>query len=203
MILFNVIQNPIIFIGFIAGILSAITIHESAHAWVAYKLGDPTAKLEGRISANPFRHLDLYGTILLLLAGFGWGKPVPVNLGNLDSKWDEVKIAYAGALSNLLLAFFLALIIKFKLISPFSDIGQVILIIIQINLVLMLFNIIPIPPLDGSKILKIILPSNSYQTLLSLSTPLFIAFLIFLYASPLVTDFISNSTQFLIKNLIS
>lgn len=203
MILFNVIQNPIIFIGFIAGILSAITIHESAHAWVAYKLGDPTAKLEGRISANPFRHLDLYGTILLLLAGFGWGKPVPVNLSNLDSKWDEVKIAYAGALSNLLLAFFLALIIKFKLISPFSDIGQVILIIIQINLVLMLFNIIPIPPLDGSKILKIILPSNSYQTLLSLSTPLFIAFLIFLYASPLVTDFISNSTQFLIKNLIS
>lgn len=201
MILFNILSNPVLFAGFIIGILSAITIHESAHAWVAYKLGDSTAKMAGRISANPFRHLDLFGTIMLLLAGFGWGKPVPVNIGNLKSKWDEVKIAYAGATSNLLLAVFLALIVRFIPIPLI--LAQVIVIIIQINLVLMIFNILPIPPLDGSKILKIILPPASYRTLLTLSAPLFIAFLIFLYSSPIISNFISNSTEYLIKLLIS
>lgn len=200
MILFRVINNPILFIGFILGILSAITIHESAHAWVAYKLGDPTAKLAGRISANPLKHLDMFGTIMLLLAGFGWGKPVPVNLSNLKSKWDEVKIAYAGAISNFLLAITLSLLVKFLPLP--LDIIQVIIIIIQINIVLMIFNILPVPPLDGSKILKVILPEDAYRTLLSLSTPLFIAFLIFLYASPFVTNIISSSTQFFINFLI-
>jgi len=201
MILFNIISNPILFIGFIVGILSAITIHESAHAWVADRLGDPTAKMAGRISANPLRHLDFFGTIMLLLAGFGWGKPVPVNISNLHSRWDEVKIAYAGAISNALLAVIMALMLRFIPLS--LDLTQITIIVIQINVVLMIFNILPIPPLDGSKILKIILPYNSYQTLLALSTPLFIAFLIFLYSSPIITNFISNSTEFLIRILIS
>ncbi len=200
MILFNVIQNPTLFFGFILGILSAITIHESAHAWVALKLGDPTAKMAGRISANPLHHLDTFGTVMLLLTGFGWGKPVPVNLNNLSSKWDEVKIAYAGAVSNFILAIILSLIIKFIPLS--ITIISIIVIMVQINIILMIFNILPIPPLDGSKILKIILPPQSYETLLSLSTPLFIAFLIFLYTSPFMSNVITNSTQFFINFLI-
>lgn len=203
MILFNILGNPILLIGFILGILSAITIHESAHAWVAYKLGDPTAKLSGRISANPFDHLDLYGTLLLLVAGFGWGKPVPVNTNNLNSKWDEIKIAYAGAISNFILAFVLSLFVKFNIIPIYSSLGQVFTVIISINIMLMIFNIIPIPPLDGSKIFKVILPPSSYETLVSMSMPLFVAFLIFLYASPIVSNFISSSVNTILYFLIT
>jgi Zn-dependent protease len=200
MILFNIISNPILFIGFILGILSAITIHESAHAWTAYKLGDPTAKIEGRISANPFRHLDLFGTMMLLLAGFGWGKPVPININNLKSKYDEIKIAYAGSLSNILLAIIVGIIIR--LIPLNLILTQILIIVIQINSILAIFNILPIPPLDGSKILKILLPKESYQVILSLSTPLFIAFLFFIYSSPIFSNFIASSTQILISFLV-
>lgn len=200
MLIFNIISDPILFVGFLIAILSAITIHESAHAWVAYKLGDPTAKLEGRISANPFVHLDTYGTIMLLLAGFGWGKPVPVNIHNLKSKWDEVKIAYAGAFSNFLLALFCSIVLRFIPLPIIAS--QILYLIIQINLTLMVFNILPVPPLDGATIYKIIFPENIYQTIYNLSSPIFLTFIFFLYASPLLRNFIANSVGYLAQLLI-
>lgn len=197
MLLFNILQNPIILIGFTTGLLLAITIHESAHAWMAYKLGDPTAKYEGRISLNPLRHLDPIGTIMLLVAGFGWGKPVSVNPYNLKSKWDEVRISLAGPISNLLLAIVLSLFIRFLNLPTLIDV--IFLYIIQINLTLMLFNLLPIPPLDGSSILKALTSDEVYETINNLSFPLLIAFLVFMYSTPIVSNFFS---QF-INNFIS
>lgn len=190
MILFNILENPILFIGFIVGILLAISIHEASHAWVAYKLGDPTAKLEGRVSLNPFVHLDLFGTVMLMLVGFGWGKPVPVNVNNLHSKWDEVKVALAGCVSNFLLALFFSLILRF--VPMPENLQAILLIVVQINLTLMIFNLLPIPPLDGSSLLKAILPEESFETLQRMSTLLFLVFIIFLYASPIIPNFIGT-----------
>jgi len=189
MLIFNILSLPE-FIGLILGILLALAVHESAHAITANYLGDPTAKYAGRISLNPFAHLDLLGTVMLFLVGFGWGKPVPINPNNLKSKWDEIKIAFAGPLSNLLLAVILALFINFL---PLPDLIKIILFIaMQINLIFMIFNLLPIPPLDGSSILKVLLSEHSYNTLQSLSTPLFLAFLFFLYATPVMRNFLGN-----------
>lgn len=188
MILFNLLTNPTIFLGFILGILGALTIHETAHAWVANRLGDPTAKFAGRVSLNPLVHLDVTGMVLLFVAGFGWGKPVPINPQNLHSHWDEIKIALSGPLSNLLLATLLALIIRY--IPLPMVIIQILAIMVQINLTLMIFNLLPIPPLDGSSILKTILPPESYHTLIQLSLPLLFAFIVFSYVNPVVFNFI-------------
>jgi Zn-dependent protease len=148
-------------------ILFAITLHEVAHGWVASKFGDPTAKMLGRITLNPIKHIDLFGTIivpvLLLTMGgfiFGWAKPVPVDSRNFKSpRQTMVYVAIAGPLANLLMAFMWAAIFKVSIVlqqmgyssslglSVMSKIG------IQINLVLFVLNLIPIPPLDGSKVL--------------------------------------------------
>ena len=200
MLLFNLLSNPILAIGFIVGILLAITVHEAMHAWIAFRCGDATAKLEGRVTLNPFAHLDLLGTIMLLLVGFGWGKPVPINPNNFHSKFDEVKVSLAGIVGNLLMAILFALIIRF--IPMPTTFALILVIIIQINLNLMIFNLLPIPPLDGSAILKAILSENSYNTLQSLSTPLFVAFIFFLYASPIIPNFISNTTTKILYFLV-
>lgn len=200
MILFNLLSNPLVLVGFILGILAALTIHEAAHAWVAYKLGDPTAKMHGRVSLNPLDHLDVTGTIFLFLAGVGWGKPVPVNPNNLKSHWDEIKVALAGPASNLILAIILAMVIRF--IPLPAVIMQVVAIMIQIALVLMVFNLLPIPPLDGSSILKIFLPPESYYTLMRLSLPLLVAFIFFSYINPVVFNFINYIVTCLFNFLV-
>lgn len=200
MLLFNLLSNPLLGIGFVIGILIAITVHEAMHAYVAYKSGDATAKLEGRVSLNPFVHLDLFGTIMLLLAGFGWGKPVPVNPNNFNSKFDEIKVSLAGIVGNLAVAILVALIVRFVPMS--YNLELILVIIIQINLNLMIFNLLPIPPLDGSAILKAILPTSAYETLQSMSTYLFIAFILFLYTSPIVPNLISGTTSKLLHFLI-
>jgi len=159
--LLNLISDPGQFIAFITALLVAITIHEFSHAWIANALGDPTAKREGRLTMNPIAHLDLMGTIFMLLVGFGWGKPVPINVNNLKNpKIDEIKISLAGPFSNLILATILGLIIRF---IPLSETTVNFLVIITIiNLVLMTFNLLPIPPLDGSHLLKIFISQEAY-----------------------------------------
>jgi Zn-dependent protease len=147
-------------------ILLALTIHEVAHGWVAYKFGDPTAKMAGRLTLNPLPHLDVIGTILLFIAHIGWAKPVPVNPAYFKNpKRDLVWVSLAGPASNLLLAFGFGLI--FRLIphgtimfsTGYSNMLIIMLIYaVVINLVLAVFNLIPIPPLDGSKILAGFLP---------------------------------------------
>ena len=161
MLLFNLLQNPLTAVWIIVALLVAITIHEFSHAWTANFYGDPTAKLMGRLSPNPFAHLDLTGTIFLLIAGFGWGKPVIVNPRNFKNPvLDNIAVSLAGPISNLMLAVILGLILRFVTLP--TGILTAFEIIIFFNLVLMIFNLIPIPPLDGSKILSLFVSESTF-----------------------------------------
>lgn len=152
------IDNPINAALYFLAFVVALTFHECSHALAAYKLGDPTARNMGRLTLNPLKHLDLMGTLLLLLVGFGWAKPVPVNPRNYrNPKRDDIIVSLAGITSNILLAF-LATPIYMLTIKHGSNISLVvswfICAFIQTNIVLALFNLIPISPLDGSHVLE-------------------------------------------------
>lgn len=162
MLLSILFSNPAFFIVLALGTALAISIHEAAHAFVAQKRGDPTAAMLGRTSINPLVHLDPIGSIMILFAGFGWGKPVPVNDSRLKHKYDIILVALAGPVSNFLLAALFSLVVRFSTTTSITD---VLSLFIFINLSLMLFNLIPIPPLDGSKILRLFLPNSAYQQL--------------------------------------
>jgi Zn-dependent protease len=148
-------------------VLLALTIHEAAHAWTADKLGDPTARLLGRVSLNPIVHIDPIGTILLpLLAAFsglpiiGWAKPVPVNIGRLrQPRRDFMVVAAAGPISNLLQAVVAALVVH--LLLPGGILPDVLRAAVTINIFLALFNLIPVPPLDGGNVLAGLLPRSA------------------------------------------
>ncbi len=154
-------------------ILIALTFHELAHGYMAFSLGDPTAKMQGRLTLNPLAHLDPIGTILLLIVGFGWAKPVPVNPLNFrgSRKKGMVLVGLAGPLMNIILAIIAALLIKLLyafyfngMVSSnstvFSFFFQTFKLLMSYNIILAVFNLIPIPPLDGSKILAGLLPSD-------------------------------------------
>lgn len=143
----------------IVAILIAVTFHEYAHAWMADRLGDPTPRLRGRLSLNPIVHLDLLGSLLLLVAGFGWAKPVQVN-PRYFTNWRKgmMIVAVAGPLANITLAFLIGLLFQFALVDRSVLLGRVALTAIYFNAVLAIFNLIPVPPLDGSRILSGLLP---------------------------------------------
>jgi Zn-dependent protease len=162
--LLGIFQQFDIFIFFVVALVIAITVHEFAHAWVATMLGDPTARAAGRLNLNPLSHMDPMGTILLFLVGFGWGRPVPYNPNFVKhGRWGEMLIALAGPVSNIIIAFFLALPGRIYLISnqalPDEKIYVFLAVVVTLNIFLAAFNLIPIPPLDGSKILYLILTS--------------------------------------------
>lgn len=169
-------------IFYVSVLIMSVIIHEFAHGYSAYLLGDDTARLQGRLTLNPLKHLDPFGSVILPLlliltnAGFviGWAKPVPYNPANLrNGKKGEFIVAIAGIVANLLIAIIFGLLIRFAtsfglpsynpdplLLHPFYKIASIIVIM---NLVLALFNIIPIPPLDGSKVLFSFLPARLRQ----------------------------------------
>lgn len=160
--LFSLFANPISFIFYLIALFVVIAVHESAHAWAADKLGDPTPRLAGRISLNPLRHIDISGLLFMLFFGFGWGKPVmfdPYNLAH--PRQDAAKIAFAGPLSNLIFALLLSILYRlfnFMAIPLISTIGYYVLPpFIMLNLTLAIFNLIPIHPLDGYNIVAGIL----------------------------------------------
>jgi len=143
---------------FLPALIIAITIHEFAHAWMADRLGDPTPQLQGRLSLNPLKHLDPIGTLMLLFFRFGWGKPVEFDPYNLrHPRRDAALISLAGPAVNLILATALSLVLKFSG-SPLFSIFLYPVILININLAI--FNLLPVPPLDGAKILYGILPAD-------------------------------------------
>ena len=147
-------NDPIAFLILVIPLLYSVVVHEVAHGWVAYRMGDPTAKRMGRLSLNPLRHLDVVGTLMLFLAGFGWAKPVPINLSNIPNRRKGlIFVSSAGILANIFFAFGALLVYRlFRL--PSGGLGAVIVFTIaHINITLASLNLIPIPPLDGSKIL--------------------------------------------------
>jgi len=138
----------------------AATIHEFAHAYVADRLGDPTPRAQGRLTLNPLAHLDPLGSILILVAGFGWAKPVQINPMHFrDWRRDTIIVAAAGPLANITLLFALGVPYKLGVLDFGGSMADRLLVtVIQINAMLAVFNLIPVPPLDGSKILMGLLP---------------------------------------------
>lgn len=163
--IFDLFTNPVSFFIWGLALVVAVTIHEFSHAWAADRLGDPTAKASGRLSLNPLAHLDPLGTLMLLLTRFGWGKPVPIDSYNLaNPRRDAALISLAGPASNLVLAVILSMINSLAggLASPLGGliIDHLLAPLIILNVSLALFNLLPVPPLDGSKILFGLLPEE-------------------------------------------
>jgi Zn-dependent protease len=147
-------HEPLSFLLVATPLLYSIIIHALAHGWVAYKMGDSTAKWLGRLTLDPRKHLDPIGTIALFLIGFGWAKPVPVNFNNLrDERMGLIFVSAAGIVANTILAFLSMLLLRLVGPAPYSPVFFLFYYAAQINIMLAAFNLIPIPPLDGSKIL--------------------------------------------------
>lgn len=187
MFLFSFLSEPIVFLAWLVAMAISVTLHEFAHALSAYLQGDATAKYSGRLSLNPLKHLDLWGTLMLLLVGFGWGKPVPYNPYNLrNQKWGPSIVALAGPGANLFLILFFGLILKILVVGGVLDVGNMLYILIEmiiiLNAVWFTFNLIPIPPLDGSKLLFAILPRrfDHWKIFLAVRGPLILISLIIL-----------------------
>jgi len=154
-------QNPQMAFVYLFAIVIALTIHEASHAIAAYLLGDKTAYNQGRMSFNPLVHLDLFGSLLFLVVGFGWGKPVPIDDRNFkDRVKGQALTALAGPASNLVGAVFA--VIMFHLAAVFIGPNNMLMVFLYlfffINIILMTFNLIPLPPLDGSRVVELIIP---------------------------------------------
>ncbi len=209
--------NPLGFLAWLIALSVAITIHEFSHAWSADRLGDPTPRLQGRLTLNPLAHLDPLGTLMLLIARFGWGKPVQFDPFNLrHPRRDAAIISLAGPASNLLLALLssglLRLLFSYRLgILSSSSLFTYFAIsllqpIIILNVVLAIFNLVPIHPLDGFKIVGGILPSDKAREWYQLEPYgmiflLFLIFPIFGGSSP-ISQLISPAINFLLNLLL-
>ena len=159
--------SPEVLVLLIPVLLFALVFHEFSHGWVANKLGDPTAKNQGRLTLNPIAHLDPIGSMMILFVGFGWAKPVPVDSRYLaNPRKDMMKIAFAGPASNLLLAFLGGILIR--LTGYAGPITSMLILFTQINISLAVFNMIPIPPLDGSQIFSGIMIRRNPQLVMQL-----------------------------------
>jgi Zn-dependent protease len=151
-------------VGFLIAIFLGITVHEFMHAYVAHSLGDDTGRLLGRLTLNPLAHFDLFGTLLLVLAGFGYGKPVPFNESRLRGPGGVALVAVAGPLSNLAIAAICAIPLRFAATGLGGTYGEVLAWIVYWNCVLGIFNLVPIPPLDGSNVVYGLLPPRQQYT---------------------------------------
>ncbi|MCR4314441.1 MAG: site-2 protease family protein [Candidatus Uhrbacteria bacterium] len=194
--------SPAVAVAWLVAILLTLTIHEFSHAFIAKLRGDKTAEYEGRLTLNPMAHLDPTGFILLLLFGFGWAKPVPYNPYNLkDPKWDSVRIALAGPFSNLVMAIVAGVafrvLVGAGMIASMNLLAVFLFLSILLNLFLMLFNIIPVHPLDGSKLFFALFDDPKYQelrTFVATRGPqiLFVAVLVSAFTSLNIFFFISE-----------
>jgi Zn-dependent protease len=194
-------KDPLTFALVAIPLLFSVIIHEVAHGWVAYRMGDPTAKRSGRLSLNPLKHLDPVGTLMLFLAGFGWAKPVPVNFNNLsDKRKGLIFVSSAGIVANILSAF-IALLFMRLFSTPSSGIAVILVYyVVQINITLAALNLIPIPPLDGSKILMGIVSERTRYFLARLEPYGFFIIIGFLFLG--ILDPLIGLFQWMIGTLI-
>ncbi len=203
----SIISQPLDFIFLMLALLIALVIHEFAHALTADRLGDPNPRVAGRVSLNPARHLDPWGTILILTTGFGWGKPVQFDPYNLkDPTKDGALIAAAGPFSNILIALICALIIRFVTFPQstfFLSVFYFLLTLFTVNLSLAIFNLLPVYPLDGHHLLRALLTPRlraSYD-LFNRSLGMIVAFLLIipLFGPAPVTFLITPALTFFQK----
>lgn len=202
-------SDPLFFLVWVIALLTAITIHEAAHALAADYLGDPTPRLMGRLTLNPLAHLDPLGTLMLFLVRFGWGKPVQFDPYNLQNpKRDSAIISFAGPLSNIALALMLSLILRLtgNPFSPLYAFSSLLTPFIYLNVGLAVFNLIPIHPLDGGKILVGLLPKKeAYEADQFLTRYGMILLLILIFpfgGSSLISSLISPIVNFILKILL-
>ena len=180
------IKDPITFLLLSLPLLYSIIIHELAHGWVAYQMGDPTAKMAGRLTLNPLKHLDPIGTLMLFIIGFGWARPVPINLSYIrNTRKGLILVSSAGIVANMILAFLAMLIYHIFTPPQSSAVAEILYYMTQINIILASFNLIPIPPLDGSKILMGFSSERFQYTLSRLEPYGFFIIIALLYAGVL------------------
>lgn len=154
-------ENPPLFLTLVAALLYSVIAHEAAHGWVALLFGDDTAKRAGRLTLNPASHIDPIGALMLFLVGFGWARPVPVNYARLKrARLGLVSVALAGCAANILIAMTALFLLQFSSVSAHPFFSVLLPILVRINTILGAFNLIPLPPLDGSKILMGFLPEG-------------------------------------------
>ena len=185
MLISTLFASPELFLVIVLAIIYALSIHEFSHALAATYLGDDTAKYQGRLSLNPLVHMEVFGTMMLLVAGFGWGKPVPINPYNLKwRRWGSAAVSLAGPLSNFISVAIFIVITKF--VAAFLPLDSLVFVflfyLMLINLILGIFNVIPIPPLDGSKVLFAVLPDHldDFKRKLSINGPWILLGLLFI-----------------------
>lgn len=201
------LSNPLLFVIVAGALVISLTIHEFSHAFVAEKLGDPTPRLQGRITLNPLAHLDPMGTLAMLIVGFGWGKPVMFDPYNLkDPKRDAALIALAGPASNLLLATGLAVVLRFFPALPLG-LDLILPLVISTNVGLAIFNLIPIHPLDGGKILIGLAPRDVAhdwdQVLHQYGTVILLFLIIPFNGQSAVSSLISPIVSFVLRFLLN
>jgi Zn-dependent protease len=162
--LLNGLGNPVQLVALVATLLVGLTVHEYAHAWSAFKLGDDTAYMQGRLTLNPLAHIDPMGALMLLVVGFGWAKPVPINPYVLGQR-GTLFVALAGPVSNVLLASAGALVLRSGLVSGTEFVDLFLLYFVVFNLALAVFNMLPIAPLDGWRVLLGVVPRETAHRL--------------------------------------
>lgn len=198
-------SNPILFLIVAVVLLYSIIAHEVAHGLVARIFGDDTAKRQGRITLNPLPHIDPIGVLMLFLVGFGWAKPVPVNYHLLqNSRFGLISVSMAGCLTNILIAFIALLALQFPAASASSSTMTVLTTVARINILLGAFNLIPIPPLDGSKVLMSFLPPGARESLVRIEPYGFFILIFFLFTGLLnpVIGVVQNAVYGLVSFMV-